>query len=134
MLERGNGTDLMSDELDELFFDVLNFLVGLEYNKSDGNLPFKFFHFGNNSSLRHSRMPNQHFLHLSRRQPMPGSINNIIQPGHDIEIPIIIIVAGIAGRIVPGGLTHILIQEGLVVAVKREHEGWRHGELDTDFA
>jgi len=122
VLEGSHWTDFVSDQLDQLLLDVLDLLIGFEDDKPNGNLTFKFFNFSYNRRLRYSRMADQHLLHLSGRQPVPCSVNDIIQSGHDVQIPVVIIVSSITSRVVSRGLVHVLFQESLIVSVQCEHE------------
>ena len=109
MLEGGDGADLFSYQLDKLFLYILGGDVGLEHNEANRNLPLQFLNLGNNRSLTNLLMSYQDLLHLGRTKSMSSSIDNIVQPRHNIQIAIIVIIAGISSGIVAGSLGHVLL-------------------------
>ncbi len=109
MLEGGDGADLFSDELDKLFLYILGGDIGLEHNETNRHLPLQFLNLGNNRSLTNLLMSYQDLLHLGRTKSMSSSIDNIIQPSHNIQIAIIVIIASISSGIVTGSLGHVFL-------------------------
>lgn len=65
---------------------------------------------------------------------MPRRINHIVQSRHDIQVAVLVEVAGVPGGVVPGGLSQVFLDEGFVVVVEGRHEAGRHGQLYADFA
>lgn len=65
---------------------------------------------------------------------MPRRINHIVQSRHDIQVAVLVEVAGVPGGVVPGGLGQVFLDEGFVVVVEGRHETGRHRQLYADFA
>jgi len=133
VLEGGNRPDLLPDHLDQFFLKPLGGIVDLGDNKGNRNFPLQLLHFGNHSSLIDPGMSKQGFFHGPSRQPMPGSVDDVVQPGGNIEVSVIVEIAGISTGIVARGLVHILIKEALIVVVESAHEGGRHRQADAYF-
>ena len=57
---------------------------------------------------------------------MTGSVDNIIESGHDVEVAVLVEVACVTRCVVTRGLFHILLEETLIVVKKSVHEGRWH--------
>lgn len=49
---------------------------------------------------------------------MSCSVDNIVETGHNIEIAVSIEITCVSGRVVPGGLLHVFLEESLIVVVE----------------
>ena len=126
VLKCSNRSNFLPNNSNQLFLQSLCGIVDFSDNKGNRNFSFQFFNFGNNSSLIDSRMSKQGFLHGSSRQPVSGSIDDIIQPRSNVEISIIIKIPSISSGIVSWSLVHIFIKKTLIIVVECGHERRRH--------
>ena len=127
MLKSSNRPNFLPDNSDQFLLQSLSGIVDFGDNKSNRDFPFQLLNFSNNSCLIDSRVSQQGLLHRSSRQPMPSSIDDIIQPGCNVEIPIIIKIPSISSGIESWGFIHVFIKKTLIVVVERGHERRRHG-------
>ena len=58
---------------------------------------------------------------------MSGSIDDVVEPSHHVEVAIIVEVAGISRSVVARGFLQIFFNKSLIIVVESQHERWRHG-------
>ena len=68
------------------------------------------------STFCNCRMSSNHFFHLPGRQAMSGNVHHIISAAHDEDVSVLIYISFIAGVVVTLVLTHVRIEEALMVS------------------
>ena len=76
----------------------------------------------------------KHLLQLARRQPVAGDIDDVISARHDVEIPVLILVAGVAGLVITREGGQVFLDKGFVGTPHRRQAGWRQRQLHRDRA
>jgi hypothetical protein len=133
MMKRSHGSDLFSDQRDELLDNPIGGNPWPHRDETDGDLALEIVDFGYNGCFGHLGMSEQLLLHAGSGEPVSGRVDDVIEPGHNIEVAILIEVAGIPGGVVPGCGGQVFLDKGLVVVVEGKHKGRREGQFDADF-
>ncbi len=76
----------------------------------------------------------QHLFHPARRQPVAGDVDDVVGAGHDVDIAVLVHVAGVRGRVVAGKLLQVGRLVALVIVVERRQGSRGQRQLDADGA
>lgn len=118
--------DLFSYEINYIFGYLLRIvcfnMLGFDCYKGHRYLSFDLVSNTNNYSLSNKRMGHYYLLHLSSRQSMTGSVDNIIFPRHNMEISIFIFEARVTCIVVPLQCVKVLLDIFVIVIEDRMHE------------
>ena len=69
----------------------------------------------------------KHLFQLARRQAVARDIDDVVGARHDVEIAVLVLVAGITGLVIAGEGRQIFLDKGVVRAPDAGKAGWRQG-------
>ena len=76
----------------------------------------------------------KHLFQLARRQAVARDIDDVVGARHDVEIAVLVLVAGITGLVIAGEGRQIFLDKGVVRAPDAGKAGWRQGQFHPDGA
>ena len=80
------------------------------------------------------RVAGQYLFHCASGQAMVRDVYDVVGPGHDVEIPVLIHISGVACFIVAREVVQVALLEPVFRVPKRRKCAWRQGKLDGDSA
>ena len=122
MLKSSNRTNLLSDQSNQLLLDSSWINTLSQHNKSNRDLSFELLDLSNNCSLNDLASCDQHLFHTCCGQSVTSSIDDIIESGHNVQIPIFIIITSITCSIISRSLFHVLLNKSFVIVVQSKHK------------
>ena len=105
--------------------------TGQDY-KGEGYISFEFVFLRDYGCFNEIWVGEQSLLDGCGGESVACSVDDVVEPGHDIEIAIFIEEACVSGDIVAGRLAHILVHEGLIVPIESGHKGGRERLLHAN--
>ena len=115
--ERGDRTDAVADQLHQLADDrVLGALdAGIEHREADRDLALEAVGDADHRAFGHIGMGRQHLFHAAGGEAMAGDVDDVVGAAHDVEVAVLVPVAGIGGLVVAGKVVEIGAPVALVV-------------------
>ena len=74
------------------------------------------------------------FLEAACGDTMAASVDDIVHPCHDVQVATCVFDTGITGGVIAWCFGQVLVDEGLVIAPKSQHERGRKWHLNHNFA
>ena len=92
-LEAGDWADVMTDQLYHLLLQLLGVdrVASLDGDKSNWNLTLEIIIDSNDNGFGDMGALHDDFFHFASGEAMAGSVDDVINSGHDVEISIFVI-------------------------------------------
>ena len=100
-LECGDRSEAFVDQLHDLGDDVLGRPIdaGLEDEEAERQLSLERVGDSDHRALRDVGVRREHLFHCAGREPVPRDVDDVVGPGHDEDVALLVDVAGV-GRLV----------------------------------
>src|SRR5690606_21336077 len=102
--EGGDGPDLLADQGGQLALQVAGVALAarLEHHEGGRELPLELVGHADHRALGHVRVPGDDLLDGPGGQPVPGHVDDVVDPAHDEQVAVLVDVAAVAGQVVAG--------------------------------
>jgi hypothetical protein len=136
LAEARHSADFVAHHLDDLLDDVLVRPVdaGLQHHEADRHLAFQFVVDADHRALGDVLVLGKDFLHAAGREAVAGDVDEVVGATHDVDVAVLVEVAGIARLVVAGVVGHVAVDEALAVVPQGRKARGRQGQLDADIA
>src|SRR5699024_9633139 len=135
--ERGDRSDLPAHQGDEFVDDSVRIgrLGGVaENDEGAGDLALDLVMDPDDGSLGHSRVGGDDGLDDAGRQAVTGDVDDIVGAPHDVDVAVLVEVAGVAGEVVAVEGGQVRGDEARVIAPYRCHGSRRQWQPHDDEA
>ena len=108
--------------------------AGLGHDEPDRHLALERVGHADDRALGDVRVRGEHLFHGAGREPVAGHVDDVVHAAHDVEVAVLVLVAGVAREVVAGMPREVRLLVALVVVPERGQAAGRQRQLDRDAA
>ncbi len=107
---------------------------GGQHQEADRRLALQVVRHADDGALGDVRMARQHLFHAAGGKAVAGDVDDVVGAGHDVDVAILVDIAGVGGLVVAGESLEIGREIAVVGVPERGEAARRHRQLGAEGA